>query len=230
MTSPPEEPSHPAAGPERTSWVGRARLPAPPPVPVDPYWPPVEQVSGYTEPYPVYLPRRRRSGTRVLLVVAGLLAACCAGGATLALLSTAKPGTATLGPAPPGLNTVVKDGRFDFVVTSVSCGHQSLGTLVKVTAKGQYCVVDLSVTNTGTDGQTFTEGLQKALDAQGNEYGADSGAGVIVNMNLTTLWSVVNPGATITGKIVYDIPEDARIAKLELHDALFSGGVTVTVA
>jgi hypothetical protein len=170
---------------------------------------------------------------RVALAVAGIFAACCAGGATVALLTTASNGgSGTIGqapPAPPGLNSVVKDGRFEFVVTSVECGHDTLGTLVRATAKGQYCVVDLSVTNTGTEAQTFTEGLQRALGPEGEAYSSDAGAGVIVNVGFTSLWSTVDPGATLTGKIVYDIPDEASIVKLELHDAIFSRGAVVTL-
>jgi hypothetical protein len=37
------------------------------------------------------------------------------------------------------------------------------------------------------------------------------------------------PGNSLTGTVVFDIPVDAVPASLELHDSLFSGGVTVTL-
>jgi hypothetical protein len=33
----------------------------------------------------------------------------------------------------------------------------------------------------------------------------------------------------VTGKVVFDVPKDAKITRLELHDSPFSGGIAVTV-
>jgi len=197
----------------------------------DPYWAPVEP-SYYEAGYPVVVAPRRRSGRTVLLVFVGVLAACCAGGALLALLGSALlNGESTLGTAPPGLNTAVKDGKFEFVVTSVSCGHTSVGrNFVTKQPQGQFCIVDLSIRNIGTEGQAFADGWQKAVGPDGTTFGADTGAGVIANENANAWFTLINPGNKITGKMVFDIPTDAGIAKLELHDSPLSGGITVTVA
>ena len=199
-------------------------LPAPPGYPAPPYGPPILM------PAPA---SKRRSGLRILLVVAGVLAACCAGGATLALLTSAAfDGKGTFGsaaPAPPGLNTPVEDGKFRFVVTSVSCGHDTVGTIVTRQAHGQYCIVDLSVTNIGTKGQLLLDSAQKAIGADGAVYGPDSTAGVIASTGTSVWVNVVNPGNSVSGRIVFDIPDGARLAKLELHDSLLSTGTTVTL-
>lgn len=202
---------------------------------------------------------RRRSGRTALLVIAGVLAACCAGGATLALLGGALAKDVTqdaAGPGAgqdqggsgedgsgedgkdgsgqdagkPGLNTPVRDGKFEFVVTSVSCGNESVGTsIIKAEAKGQFCIVTMSIANIGTEAQTFTDVFQKALGPDGTVYGADAGAGLIANEGGAVFWKVINPGNSATGKIVYDIPAGASIATLELHDSLLSGGVMISV-
>ncbi|HEX6871168.1 MAG TPA: DUF4352 domain-containing protein [Micromonosporaceae bacterium] len=203
------------------------------------------------------LPSRRRSGRRGMLFVAGVLAACLAGGATLVMLGSAAiksaladtedaGGPAPTAPAKPrrttppaprkptggavGLNTPVRDGKFEFVVTSVSCGHDSVGnSLVHTEAKGQFCVVSLSVRNIGTESQTFTDLFQVAQDRAGNEYRADVTAGLIANSGAKALWTVIEPGDRVSGKIVYDLPDDETLATLELHDAILSGGATVNV-
>jgi hypothetical protein len=106
--------------------------------------------------------------------VVGVFAACCAGGATLALITSAAfDGKGTFGSAPPGLNTPVEDGKFRFTVTSVSCGHDTVGTIVTRQAQGQYCIVDLSVTNIGTKGQLLLDSVQKAVGSDGAVYGPD---------------------------------------------------------
>jgi hypothetical protein len=135
------------------------------------------------------------------------------------------------GDSGPGLDTAVRDGAFEFVVSDVSCGHSSLGgSIINVKAQGQFCVVSLSVANIGTKARTFTDVFQKALDTDGTVYGADTGAGLIANEGGGVMWKVVNPGNKITGKIVYDIPADGHVATLELHDSVLSRGVLVTLS
>jgi Domain of unknown function (DUF4352) len=199
-------------------------------------------------------PPRRRRGLRVFLLVAGIFAACCAGGATLALLGNAAwrdvtsfgvhpaqadnpapvdhpaPTTPAAPPTPtqPGLNTPVRDGKFEFVVSSVSCGQEAVGQApITRQARGQFCVVDLSVQNIGTKDQLLVDGAQKAIGPDGAEYGPDTGAGLIANANTSVWLNVVKPGAKVAGKMVYDVPDGVQIVKLELHDSLFSNGATI---
>jgi len=45
------------------------------------------------------------------------------------------------------------------------------------------------------------------------------------------LFVSVNPGNTLTGKLVFDdIPAGAALTKIELHDSPFSGGVAVALS
>ena len=54
-----------------------------------------------------------------------------------------------------------------------------------------------------------------------------NGASLLVNDGGDTLFTEINPGNTLTGVIVFDIPENAGLARVELHDSAFSGGVSV---
>ena len=182
--------------------------------------------------YPfVVAPPRRRSGRTALLVVVGVIAACCAGGAVLALLASAalKNATSSVREAQPGLNAAVRDGKFEFVVTSFSCGHGSVGRFVTKKPQGQYCVAGVTVRNFSREAQTFADGYQKALSPDGAKFGADTAAGVVANENGDAVFNVINPGNQVDAKIVYDIPTDRQIVRLELHDSALSNGVTVTV-
>ena len=40
----------------------------------------------------------------------------------------------------------------------------------------------------------------------------------------------INPGNTVNGTSVFDIPKTSQITQLQLHDSMFSGGVKVRVA
>lgn len=199
--------------------------------------------------------RPRRTGRTVAIVIGVTLLACCAGTGTTVLVSGVLDGQAQNGqpgradgsgdgleprgvpgngdPAlqgTPGLNDPVRDGQFEFTVTGVSCGHESVGEQWwKHDAQGEFCIVEMTVRNIGTDARRFADGSQKAKGPEGNTYAADTGAGVVVNGNGNAVWNVVNPGNAIDAKIVYDVPPGGTLASLELHDSPFSGGVTVAV-
>jgi hypothetical protein len=206
------------AGPDRTAWIGRAR-------------PPVPRQTERTvySPFEVVPPRRSRSGLIVFLVILTVSGVCCVGAGLAALTwSGALKGESVLGSAPPGLNTAVRDGKLEFVVTSATCGHKSVGRdVIARKPQGQFCVVSLTVANIGTEAVPFADSFQKAIGPGGEVYGTDTTAGVFANESGTSVWTVINPGNEVTGKIVFDIPKDTKIDKLVLHDTPFSGGVTV---
>jgi hypothetical protein len=135
-----------------------------------------------------------------------------------------KPKTAKIGqPA--------RDGKFEFTVKSSKCGVRTVGTsLLGAEAQGQFCLVTVNVKNIGKESQMFDGSSQKAYDAKGTEYSADSTAALYANKNADTFLNDINPGNQVTGVVVFDIPKNVKITKLELHDSPFSGGVTVALA
>jgi hypothetical protein len=235
-----------------TRYVGRARLPAPEPPPAcygppsDPWAPhgpdgtrefPPFTDGPYTGPtgafvLPVQRPRvlARRGFPRVLGVLLSLLGLFCAGGVAFALATRGADLMGTAPPEPPGVGDPVRDGRFEFVVKKVTCGHDTVGQgFVTIPANGQFCLVRLTVTNISDESQAFADSFQKALGAGDAEYGANTAAGLVANQGTAVVWHTVNPGITVSGTIVYDIPREAELTGLRLHDSLFSGGVTVTI-
>ncbi len=133
-------------------------------------------------------------------------------------------------PAAPGLNASVRDGKFEFVVTKVDCGKSQVGSnpLVKK-AQGQFCLVSLTVKNVANESQYLDGGSQMAMDAQGRKFSADSTAGIYLGDQGNTFLTPINPGNSVQGQVVFDIPKDAKIVKIELHDSPFSQGVAVAV-
>lgn len=233
MVSEPTLPGKP--DPDRTTWIGRATPPSPP---TDPYWPPVEGTPvhyvEYVHGYPAGMvrpPRPRRTGRNVLITVLGIFALCCIGGVALAIsLNGGLSGTSVVGPAPPGLNTPVKDGQFTFVVSSVTCEQTQVGrSFVTRKANGTFCLVKLTVENTGTESQSFSDAFQKLLGSDGTVYDADLAAGIIANENLTGLWNRIRPGDKVAATVVYDVPKQTQVAKVELHDSVLSEGTVVTL-
>jgi hypothetical protein len=183
---------------------------------------------------PVYLvqapPPRSRRGLTAAVLIGALFIMCCIGGATLAFMVHTSSPKSALGPALPGLNTAVKDGKFEFIVASMSCGHASVSrAFVTRPAQGQFCLVGLTVRNVGTKAQTFADTFQKAAGPSGDTYGTDTAAGLLANLDGANVWTLINPGNKVTGMIVFDIPPAASIITLELHDSALSHGVTVRV-
>ncbi|GAA0368228.1 hypothetical protein GCM10009541_08300 [Micromonospora gifhornensis] len=123
-----------------------------------------------------------------------------------------------------------RDGKFEFTVKSTKCGVRKVGSdMFGAKAQGQFCLVTLKVKNIGKESQMFDGSSQKAYAADGTEYSADGGAALYANENAETFLNDINPGNQVTGVVVFDIPRGVKLTKLELHDSMFSGGVTVAL-
>lgn len=128
-----------------------------------------------------------------------------------------------------GMGDVAQDGKFEFVVTEVETGVEQVGSeYLNETAQGQFVLVHLEVTNVGDKAQTLFDSSQHLIDTDGREHSADSSAGIYLEDNKVLL-NEINPGNTLSGVLVFDIPADATPASVELHDSMFSGGVTVSL-
>src|SRR5690606_4017864 len=65
-------------------------------------------------------------------------------------------------PAASGIGTPVRDGKFEFTVTSVETGVPSVGDqYLSQEAQGQYVLVHMTVKNIGDEAQMFTGGNQQ---------------------------------------------------------------------
>lgn len=129
----------------------------------------------------------------------------------------------------PGIGDAVRDGKFEFTVQNVERGVASVGDqYTSQTPQGEYVLVTLNVANIGNEQQLFDTSSQKLLDGQGREYSTDTLATVTNDPNLG--FSQINPGNSLVATLVYDVPAGTAPSEIELHDSLFSGGVTVSVA
>ncbi|GII57724.1 Mpr protein [Planotetraspora thailandica] len=200
---------------------------------------------GYAQPYPqTVIVQQKKSG--------GCLKAVLIGGAVLVGLvvvgvavsgsgdesTSAAPGAGTSQTSKgsgdkaqaPGVGDVVKDGKFSFKVTTVEKGLSKVGEGLTVSkAQGQYIVVHLTVKNTGDEAQMFSDSDQKLIDSAGREYDADSGAAIWLKDSNAFLKNI-NPGNEVKGLVLFDVPKNFKLKAITLHDSMFSGGVTVSLA
>ena len=105
-----------------------------------------------------------------------------------------------------GIGDPVRDGKFEFTVTKVEKG----------------------VAQVGDEPQTFFGSNQQLSDSEGRTFNADDGAAIYLGES-NALLEEINPGNTVKGIVVFDVPKDAQLASIDLHDSAFSGGVEVSL-
>lgn len=129
------------------------------------------------------------------------------------------------------LNEVARDGKFEFTVASVECGKTSAGTNQYLTkqAQGQFCFVNVTAKNIGSEAQTFDSSSQYLYDAANAKFSADGTASLYANPEGSTFLNQINPGNSVSGILVFDLPKDKTPVTAELHDSAFSGGVKVSL-
>ena len=152
---------------------------------------------------------------------------------TAAQASTKKPAAEAPITAPkdkvPGIGDPASDGQFTFVVQSVECGESSIGSgLFAEDAQGEYCLVNMKVKNTGDVSQMMDSSSQ-IMFIGNKEYAPSSDAVLALDESENFFLEEINPGNSVEGVMVFDIPKGGKPDRLELHDSLFSGGVTVNI-
>ncbi|SDU62291.1 DUF4352 domain-containing protein [Jiangella alkaliphila] len=132
--------------------------------------------------------------------------------------------------AAPGLGDPAEDGDFTFVVDAVEDGPERIGDdAFGVSPQGRFVYVTITVTNHGDAPGSFFGDNQYLIDTEGRKASADAEAAIYLPES-QSLYEEINPGNTLTGTVVFDIAADAVPAAVELHDSLFSGGVTVSLS
>lgn len=128
------------------------------------------------------------------------------------------------------IGVAARDGKFEFTVKSLQCGVMSVGDnpYLTKTPQGQFCLLNVTVKNIGNEKQSLLSSNQKLLNGE-VQYSADDTATIYAAPNGTSWYNDINPGNSVEGKIVFDVPKDVTPTVAELHDSGFSGGVKVNL-
>jgi hypothetical protein len=123
-----------------------------------------------------------------------------------------------------------RDGQFAFTVDNFECVGDTIAAddefLDDAVAQGQFCLLDISVENIGSEAQLLFASNQYLYDAEERRFSASDDFEVMMVVE-TPIFDEINPGNSLSGTIVFDVPETADIEFAELHDSAFSGGVLV---
>jgi hypothetical protein len=91
------------------------------------------------------------------------------------------------------------------------------------------CLASVNVKNIGTEAQTLDATSQSAYDAANRKFSTDTAAEIYLGDAANTLFNQLNPGSSVVGTLVFDVPTGTKLTKLELHDSMLSGGVNVSL-
>lgn len=138
--------------------------------------------------------------------------------------------TKAAAPAAAKIGDTVRAGDFRFEVTEVMCGVSRVGDQnAGKKAQGQFCLVNLSVTNIGTDPGTLVGSSQKLLAKDGRTFSTDDAASLYAHSGGSTLFEEINPGNTRKGVLVFDLPKKADPVQVQLAGGRFGVKDVATV-
>lgn len=117
------------------------------------------------------------------------------------------------------VGTPVELGDLSVTIDGVEAGVAKVGNdYVGAEAQGQFVIVSASILNNGDKAESFLTDSMKLIDDQGREHSFSAEAGIYVEGS----WGLdqINPGNTLSGKFVFDIPADATPTKVHIENGL----------
>lgn len=125
-------------------------------------------------------------------------------------------------PIPTGAPGDAANANMTFIVTALDSATRvtsSSNDLLTKDAQGEFIIVSMDVTNTGTDPAQYSATLQKLI-AGGTSYDADPEA----SYYLGNIYEELAPGDQIHTAVVFDVPSGTVPDSIELHGDAMSPG------
>ena len=130
-----------------------------------------------------------------------------------------------------GIGRKVRDGTFEFVVTGVERpGKTLVGKLDELlTARGEFVIVRVNVTNTGNEAQSPDCSCQLLHNEKGREF--EPSPAILSTTGALKFVRRIDPGETVKDVLVlFDVAPGTKVVNIELHDSPFSQGVQVKLS
>jgi Domain of unknown function (DUF4352) len=120
----------------------------------------------------------------------------------------------------------VKVGKFSYIVKGVEETNKISNVLGDKTTDGKFAIVELSVKNGDKKARMADSSMFKIKTADGTEYEADAELDMYVNDGgIGFFLEDINPNISKTGKVVFELPTEAKEYNLEVSSgAGWSGG------
>lgn len=129
-----------------------------------------------------------------------------------------------------GLNETVQDSDLAFTVLAVNKSKTLGNSFTQKTAQGMFYVVTVKIENKGNKTMTFDASMAKVKDDQGREFerSVDGQTAKGLSQGQVDLFlQQIQPSLSVTGDLVFDLPENLKNPILNLKGSLFSKGVGV---
>ena len=177
------------------------------------------------------------TGILALVIIGGIISVASDGDKP----STAQAPTASATTAPAPAKPIVAELSREGVSSDVSIAvtsftsKESIGDNQFSTAKAQgvFKLVGVSFTNNQKDAITITAASFKLIDDKDREFSSSSEASMALasssNKTETFMLKQLNPGMTIEGVIVFDVPKDAKGFKLKASGGMTGKPITLKV-
>jgi putative PIG3 family NAD(P)H quinone oxidoreductase len=131
---------------------------------------------------------------------------------------------------PEAVSGGARAGNFRFAIGELRCGVESIGPDgLAQRPSGQFCLLDVTVTNIGTEPELFDSGAQRAYDTNGVAYAVADQAAVFLNDRNPTLLNEIAPGDAVQGVLPFDVPEDVQLTEVSVHGSMSTPGVRITL-
>lgn len=133
--------------------------------------------------------------------------------------------------ATAGIGTKVRDGTFEFVVTGVERpGRTFPGKLnTTLTAKGEFVIVRVNVTNVGNEPKRVDCACQYLLNDKGQAV--EPSSAILYTREALKFVQLIHPGITLEhSPVIFDVVPGTKIASIELHGSPTSPGVRVKLS
>lgn len=129
-----------------------------------------------------------------------------------------------------GIGQPAEDGNFTFTVNNFECGETTMGNnqFTRTKAQGEFCIAEMTVENHG-DEASLMDGGSQYLYIGDKKYSADTDAIFADKRAEAFFIEEINPGLTVDGIVVWDVPPGSQPDRLELHDSPFSDGIEVSL-
>lgn len=122
------------------------------------------------------------------------------------------------------LDDTVTDKDLAFTATNVSTAKSLGSSYTKKDAQGTFYVVTLNVKNVGKETATIDSSMIKITDSQGRNFDRSIEGQTAKGLSqgkVDMFLQQVQPGLSVTGDIVFDLPDDATDLKLLVKGGLF---------
>lgn len=121
-----------------------------------------------------------------------------------------------------GIGSTVNTGNFDVTVHGVEASVAAVGSeYLNAEPSGQFVLVRVTVLNTSNEAEYFFDSDQVLVDEQGRKHSTSSDS-IYLDDN-TFSFEKINPGVSMDGVLLFDIPADASPVALELDSDEFFG-------